>query len=85
MWNRPPDRGSRVSIRTPEADADSRISMRPSASRAASAVAPRAVFTATTSTLFPDDASTSILPLTLTISTRPPGWRSKDLRHSAFS
>ncbi len=47
--------------------------MRSSASFAAAGVDAFATFWATTSTVFPVDGSTSILPLTLLISTRPPG------------
>jgi hypothetical protein len=47
--------------------------MRSSACLAASVEAARADFSATISTEFPDEGCTSILPLTLVISTRPPG------------
>ncbi len=68
-----------------DADEASTISTRFRFSLAASGVAPLAVFLATTSTALPVEGSTSIFPLTLMISTRPPGWRSYVFRQSAVS
>jgi hypothetical protein len=69
-------------MRIADGDTSSVISMRSSACFAASSLAALAVFSAMTSTVFPFEGSTRILPLTLLISTRPPGESSYDLRHS---
>ncbi len=73
IWNQPPPFGSFVSILMLDGETSSRISMRSIASFAAAWLAPLALLRATTSTLVPVDGSTSILPLTLLICTRPPG------------
>ena len=73
MKEKPDVRATFVSTRMRPPLTSSAMVTRSSAALAASDEAPRAFLVASTSTVLPVDGSTSILPLTLLISTRPFG------------